>query len=26
VIRTGDRVRVDPGRHVIELLERASGG
>ncbi|MCX7196481.1 MAG: DUF126 domain-containing protein [Proteobacteria bacterium] len=26
VIRTGDRVRVDPGRRVIELLERASGG
>ena len=26
VIRTGDRVRVDPGRRVIELLERASVG
>lgn len=26
VIQTGDRVRVDPGRRVIELLERASGG
>lgn len=24
VIRTGDRVRVDPARRVIELLERAS--
>lgn len=24
IIRTGDRVRVDPARRVIELLERAS--